>query len=89
MFIQIIQGTVVDADALQRSIARWRTEIKPGAHGYQGSTGGVTPETVPSLATAGARHFVVVRYLTEAADPRRSATQLRASIEEHVADASP
>jgi thiamine-phosphate pyrophosphorylase len=52
-------------------------------------TGGVTPETIPSLAGVGARHFVVVRYLTEAADPRRSASQLRASIEEHVAEAAP
>ena len=47
-------------------------------------TGGVTPETVASLAAAGARHFVVVRYLTESDDPRRSATQLRASIDQHV-----
>jgi thiamine-phosphate pyrophosphorylase len=52
-------------------------------------TGGVTPETVPSLATAGARHFVVVRYLTEALDPRRAAKELRASIEEHVPDQAP
>jgi len=44
MFIQIIQGTVTDADALQRSVERWRKEIKPGAHGYLGSTGGVTPD---------------------------------------------
>jgi thiamine-phosphate pyrophosphorylase len=47
-------------------------------------TGGVTPETVPLLAAAGARHFVVVRYLAESDDPRRSATQLRASIDQHV-----
>jgi thiamine-phosphate pyrophosphorylase len=52
-------------------------------------TGGVTPETIPSLAGVGARHFVVVRYLTEAADPRRSARQLRTSIEEHVAASAP
>jgi hypothetical protein len=44
MFIQIIQGTVTDPDALQRSVERWRTEIKPGARGYLGSTGGVTPD---------------------------------------------
>jgi hypothetical protein len=44
MFVQIIQGTVADADALQRALDRWRTEIKPGAHGYLGSTGGVTPD---------------------------------------------
>jgi thiamine-phosphate pyrophosphorylase len=43
-------------------------------------TGGVTPETVPELAAAGARHFVVVRYLTEADDPRRAARLLRDAV---------
>jgi hypothetical protein len=57
MFIQIIQGTVTDADALQRSIARWRKEIKPGAHGYLGSTGGVTPD---------GRGITLVRFDSEA-----------------------
>ena len=47
-------------------------------------TGGVTPETVPSMAAAGARHFVVVRYLTESDDPGRGAARLRAAIEQHV-----
>lgn len=49
-------------------------------------TGGVSPETVPMLVRAGARHFVVVRYLTESSDPRRSAQRLRAVIEESLAD---
>jgi thiamine-phosphate pyrophosphorylase len=40
-------------------------------------TGGVSPETVPALADAGARHFVVVRYLTEADDPKGAAKLLR------------
>jgi len=44
-------------------------------------TGGVTPERVPALAAAGARHFVVVRYLTQAADPRAAAQALRAAID--------
>ena len=39
-------------------------------------TGGVTPEKIPALAGAGARHFVVVRYLTEAADPRAGGPRL-------------
>ncbi|HUI05308.1 MAG TPA: thiamine phosphate synthase [Acidimicrobiales bacterium] len=47
-------------------------------------TGGVTPETVPGLAAAGARHFVVVRFLTEAPDPRRAASSLRAAIDEQL-----
>jgi thiamine-phosphate pyrophosphorylase len=50
-------------------------------------TGGVTPETIPALAAAGGRHFVVVRFLTESDDPRRAAAQLRASIDLHVAGA--
>jgi thiamine-phosphate pyrophosphorylase len=44
-------------------------------------TGGVTPEKIPALAAAGARHFVVVRYLTEAGDPQRAARALRDAIE--------
>ena len=43
-------------------------------------TGGVTPETVPAMAAAGARRFVVVRYLTEAADPEAAARRLAAAI---------
>jgi thiamine-phosphate pyrophosphorylase len=48
-------------------------------------TGGVTPEKIPLLAGAGARHFVVVRYLTESADPRASARALRHAIDEAIA----
>jgi thiamine-phosphate pyrophosphorylase len=44
-------------------------------------TGGVTPEAVPALAAAGARRFVVVRYLVDSPDPRRAATLLRATID--------
>ncbi len=47
-------------------------------------TGGVTPETVPWMAAAGARHFVVVRYLTQSDEPRRAAARLRAAIEQYV-----
>ena len=43
-------------------------------------TGGVTPETVPELASAGARRFVVVRWLTEAADPGAAARDLRDAV---------
>jgi thiamine-phosphate pyrophosphorylase len=45
-------------------------------------TGGVTPEKIPVLARAGARHFVVVRYLTEAKDPEGAARALRDAIDE-------
>ncbi len=50
-------------------------------------TGGVSPETVPALATAGARHFVVVRYLTESDNPKCAAKLLREAIERALADA--
>jgi thiamine-phosphate pyrophosphorylase len=44
-------------------------------------TGGVTPETVPAMADAGARRFVVVRWLTGSADPRAAASALRRVID--------
>jgi len=50
-------------------------------------TGGVTPETVPGLVAAGARHFVVVRYLTGAPDPEHAARALRAAITEALEQA--
>ena len=47
-------------------------------------TGGVDPDTVGRWSTAGARHFVVVRWLTEADDPGRRARELRAAIDERL-----
>ncbi|HUZ08659.1 MAG TPA: thiamine phosphate synthase [Acidimicrobiales bacterium] len=47
-------------------------------------TGGVTPDSVPPLAALGARHFVVVRWLTEAADPEGAARVLRAAVDRAV-----
>lgn len=58
MFIQTIQGTVTDAEALRRSIARWQQEIKPGATGYLGSTSGITPD---------GRSITLVRFESEEA----------------------
>ncbi len=52
-------------------------------------TGGVSPETVPELAAAGAARFVVVRYLTEAADPEAAARRLREAIDEAVEAQAP
>ena len=51
-------------------------------------TGGVRPDTVPELARAGVHHFVVVRWLTEAADPRAAAQALRDAIDRAVEAAS-
>lgn len=44
-------------------------------------TGAVTPGSVAGLAAAGARHFVVVRFLTGAGDPFAAASALRAEID--------
>lgn len=44
-------------------------------------TGGVSPETLPGIAAAGATRFVVVRALTEAPDPAAVARELRDLIE--------
>jgi thiamine-phosphate pyrophosphorylase len=44
-------------------------------------TGGVSAATVPDLVALGARHFVVVRALTEASNPKRAARELRATID--------
>ena len=50
-------------------------------------TGGVTPERIPALTAAGVRHFVVVRYLTQATDARRAAQQLRHAIDRALSSA--
>lgn len=48
-------------------------------------TGGVRPESVGELVAAGARHFVVVRWLTEAAEPGAHARALRRAIDDGIA----
>ena len=47
-------------------------------------TGGVTPDTVKMMAAAGARRFVVVRYLTEAEDAKAAARTLREAINKAI-----
>ena len=44
-------------------------------------TGGVTPDTVGDMLEAGARRFVVVRWLTESDDPEVAARALRDQID--------
>ncbi len=44
-------------------------------------TGGVTPDNVAAMVGAGARRFVVVRWLTEAPDPGANARRLREAID--------
>jgi thiamine-phosphate pyrophosphorylase len=47
-------------------------------------TGGVIPDSVPAMVAAGARRFVVVRWLTEADDPGAHARRLRDAIEREL-----
>ena len=44
MFVQVIQGRVSDAAAVQAHLDKWVAELAPGATGWLGSTGGVTDD---------------------------------------------
>ncbi len=50
-------------------------------------TGGVRPQTVPRLVEAGARRFVVVRYLTQSSDIDNDARRLCYAIDAALASA--
>jgi hypothetical protein len=63
MFVQVIQGKVRDADLLRRQVDAWRSEVKPNAAGYLGSTSGVTEDGVA---------VVVARFESEAAARKNS-----------------
>ena len=52
MFVQVIQGKVSDASAFRERMDAWEKEVKPGAIGYLGSTGGVATD---GTMIAGAR----------------------------------
>jgi thiamine-phosphate pyrophosphorylase len=47
-------------------------------------TGGVVPDAVAGLVAGGGRHFVVVRWLTEAEDPAANARLLRQAIDQAI-----
>jgi hypothetical protein len=44
MFIQVIKGQVGDGAGLMEALERWRRDIRPGAAGFLGSTGGITTD---------------------------------------------
>lgn len=46
MFVQVIEGNVSDKAGLHRQMDRWQAEIRPGAAGFLGSTGGVSDDGV-------------------------------------------
>ena len=58
MFVQVVEGRVADASGLRRQLDRWMTELRPGADGFLGSTGGVTDD---------GHAFVVARFESTAA----------------------
>lgn len=62
-FVQVINGTVVDAAALKGLVDRWYSELGPGAVGWLGSTAGVT---------AGGGAVVVARFDSAEAAQRNS-----------------
>lgn len=44
MFVQVIKGKTSDAEGLRRQTERWRDEVRPGAIGFLGGTGGVAED---------------------------------------------
>lgn len=44
MFVQVIKGRVGDKAGIVGALERWRREVRPGAVGFLGSTGGVTAD---------------------------------------------
>ena len=58
MFIQVITGKTSDRAGLRRQFDRWQQELRGGATGYLGSTGGVTED---------GRVFMAARFESEEA----------------------
>lgn len=83
MFIQVITGRTSDRDGLRRQIERWEEELRPGAAGFLGSTGGVTDD---------GRFFMAVRFDSEDAARRNSAREEQgawwAETEKYLEDAT-
>lgn len=63
MFIQVITGTTSDRAGLQGQLERWEEELRPGATGFLGSTGGVTDD---------GRVIMAARFESEGAARRNS-----------------
>lgn len=56
MFAQVITAQVTDEEGLRRQVQRWHDEIRPGASGYLGTTGGITDD---------GKLVVMIRFATE------------------------
>lgn len=66
MFIQVISGTTSDREGLRRQADRWEQDLRPGATGLLGSTGGVTDD---------GRFIMAARFESEEAARRNSARE--------------
>ena len=44
MFVQVMEGKASDAAGLRRQMDAWNAELKPGATGFLGATGGVAAD---------------------------------------------
>jgi hypothetical protein len=44
MFVQVIEGKVADSERLREQLDRWNQELRPGAVGFLGTTGGVSDD---------------------------------------------
>jgi hypothetical protein len=79
MFVQIIEGTTSDPEALRAAGDAWEAEVKPGAVGFLGVTAGVG---------AGGKAFTLVRFQDEASAKANSERpEQGAWFEKHLATA--
>ena len=62
MFVQVIKGHTSDAPGLRRQLERWRTALKPGATGFEGSTVGIADDGT----------FIALARFTDAGAARKS-----------------
>ena len=58
MFVQVIQGRISDAEGMRRQLARWESDLRPGAKGFLGSTSGLTED---------GQSIAIVRFESQAA----------------------
>ena len=79
MFVQIIEGTTSNPEALSAAGDAWEAEVKPGAVGFLGVTAGVS---------AGGKAFTLVRFQDEASAKANSERpEQGAWFEKHLATA--
>lgn len=78
MFIQVISGKVVDTNLLNQQNERWLADLKPGAAGYLGFTGGTT---------ADGRAIAIARFESEAAAQANSERSEQGQWWDHTAAA--